>query len=141
MSKKTLKYSVTGASHDIPVGKRKAKPIPADKGMNITAMLERPKESDLIDFMVLMEDFKKTPAYRYLLERNTNELKRLIRVGPQAGENWDTLGGKLQGMLDSFEGAIKGVIINGQKLKERKKAESNLKKQEKEFEGIDNRII
>jgi len=138
--KKTLKYSISGDSREIPTNKKKTKEVAPEKALNIEEMMDSPERSNLLDFMVLMEGFKKDMAYKYLLERNTNEIKRLIRVGPNKalGENWDIIGGRLQGILDSFEGAVKGTIITGKMLKEKVKAEARAKKGEKDFEGIDN---
>lgn len=126
---KKTKITVTGQDVQVDVKKKSSKKSP-DAGFNIEEMLTNPKEKDLVDLALIMKDFKKTAAYKYLELRNFNEIKRLIRLGPTGNETAERLLGKLQGLLDQVEGSTKGVIVSGeiakQSIERKADKESNL---------------
>lgn len=130
---KKLKITVSGKAGEVKVKKPSIKD-PEGSGLYIQNMLDKPKEKDLLELAKVMSEFKKTLTYKYLELRNTQEMKRLIKNGPAANENWEILGGRLQGLLDQFEGPIKGTIMAGELVKGNKKKRDEAKRQEKEDE-------
>ena len=111
---KKTKISVTGEDKTINFkGKKQSAMKDSSAGFNIEEMLKHPNAKDLADLGIMMRDFQKTAAYKYLEARCFQEIKRTIKTGPVPGETVDRTFGRLQGILDCFEGTIKGTIISG----------------------------